>query len=783
MLTNYLKIAFRSLARHRGYTFINVTGLAVGLACCLLITAYVRDELRYDRHHVGADRIYRVHVRESQVVTPTIVAPLFRRTFPEVEAAARLYDVGSFRPVVVGYGDRLFQEQRFLYADSTVFDVFTLPLVAGNAATALARPATIVLSRSMARKYFGDEDPLGKTLQVGAADAFEVTGVMEDFPATSHVQADFLASFTSTRWADVETWGSANFLTYVRLRDAASRPAVEHQIAALLERMRSQGDLTNDYALTLVPLTDLHLHFEGRITYIYLFSAIAALILLVACINYMNLATARSARRAREVGMRKVLGAYRSQLAGQFFGESALLAGLALATAMLLAQALLPAFSAVSGKRLELDYLGDPFLLVTLAGLGLVVTFVAGSYPALMLSAFEPARVLKGSFRASRAGAVLRKGLVVFQFAVSVFLIVGTIVVYEQLAYVQSRHPGFDKEQVVVLPIGDTVLRERYPAMKAALTQLAPVRSAAAVNSIPGYQRGGYALEAEGLTLPEGEIFPIRGLQADKDVVATLGLELLAGPGFPQSESYTPEQGYVYLVNEATARALGWTPEAAVGKRFNLLGGRPGEVVGVVRDFHHSSLREAIDPLALFIEPGSYEYLLVKVAPGDLAASLDAIRQVWTQFAAHRPFTYQFLDQEFDALYRSEERLGQLFTLFAALAILIACLGLFGLAAFSAEQRTKEIGVRKVLGASVPGIVALLSKEFTRLVAVGFVLAAPLAYLVMDRWLHTFVYRTDIGWTVFVLAGATAFAVAFLTVSYQAVKAATTDPVKALRYE
>src|SRR5690606_25451870 len=377
---------------------------------------------------------------------------------------------------------------------------------------------------------------------------------------------------------------------------------------------------------------------------------------------------------------------------------------------------------------------------------------------------------------------VLRKGLVVFQFAVSVFLIVGTVVIYDQLAYIRERDLGYDREQVVVLPTGDRAPRAGYATLKHELLQLAGGRSAAAVNSIPGYHRGGYSLEAEGLTMPEGEYFPIGGLPADRDVVETLGLELVAGPGFPRSDGYTTEQGYVYLLNEATVRALGWTPEEAVGRRAGL-NGRDGRVVGVVRDFHHTSLHQPIEPLALFIEPGSYEYLLVKIAPGDVAGTLGAIGQVWARLAAHRPFAYRFLDQEFDALYRAEARLGQLFTIFAGLAILIACLGLFGLAAFSAEQRTKEIGVRKVMGASVPGLVGLLSKEFTRLVVVAFVVAAPLAYLAMERWLDTFAYRTEITWTVFAVAGVLALAIAFGAVSYQAVRAATTDPAKALRYE
>lgn len=783
MLQNYWKIAVRNLLRHKGYAFINVFGLAVGIACCLLIGLYVRDELRYDRFHEQADRIYRVSVGDDQFVTPTIVAPLFKRTFPAVEDATRLYDVGAFRPTVIQRGNELFQEAGFMYADSTVFDVFTLPFVEGSPADALVRPNTLVLTASAASRFFGTANPVGQTLLVDGGNAFEVTGVIEDLPAQSHVDFAVLASFSTTNWASREIWDSANFYTYVLLREGQSGAAFARQVADYVDKVRDEVGLPEEYALKLQPLTDIHLYVEGAIRYVYVFGVLALLVLLVACVNYMNLATARSARRAREVGVRKVSGAGRGQLMAQFYGESALLTLLALLLGLGLAIGLVPTFNALSGKALSAAAFSHPFVWLSLLGIGVIVSVVAGSYPALLLSSFRPAQVLKGGAATSRGAGRLRKLLVVFQFAASIVLIVGTMVVYQQLDYVRTTDLGFDKERVVVLPIGDRQLRQDYPTLKAALEQQAGVQSVAAVNSYPGYQRGGYALEAEGLQMPEGEFFGIRGMQADEDVVATLGLTLIAGDGFPQSDSYTLEQGYVYLINETTVRRLGWTPEEAIGKRFNLLGNRQGEVVGVVKDFNHSSLHDTIDPLALFIEPSNYEYLLVRTAPGDVAGALRGIEQAWRQYVTHRPFEYQFLDQAFDALYRAEVQLGQVFGVFALLAILIACLGLFGLAAFAAEQRTKEIGVRKVLGATVAGIALLLSRDFARLVGVAFVLAVPVAYFAMNAWLSDFTYRTSLGVGTFLLAGVLTLLVAVLTVSYQSARAALVDPVKALRYE
>ncbi len=788
MLTNYLKIAFRNLLRYKGYTAINITGLAVGTACCLLILLYVRDELSFDRHHQHADRVVRVLVGEEQVATPTAIVPLFAREFPEVEAAARIYPLGQYRDVVVRYGQQAFEEAGFFYADSTVFDVLTFPFVMGEPQTALIRPNTLVLTATTARKYFGEANPMGKLVQVGSGTDYEVTGVIEDLPSSSHVQFDILASFSTTGWSEREIWNSANFFSYLLLKDEGSLVSLRPKVTALLDRVRESpsSGIGEDYFLTLQPLTDIHLYFEGRITYVYLFSAIALLILLVACANYMNLATARASRRAREVGVRKTAGAHRGQIARQFFGESALMVAGALVLAVLLAEVLLPAFNAVSDKALAFRYFEDPFLLPALLGLGVVVSLIAGSYPALLLSSYRPAQVLKSTLAASSGGALFRKTLVVFQFAVTVFLIAGAAVVYQQLNFMRSKDLGFNKDQVVVLSISDRSLQEAYATLKTELMQHPNVVHTSAINSIPGFQRSGYGMTAEGMDLNEGEgeAMLVGGIPADKDVVETLGLTLLAGLGFPKYESYTPEPGsYVYLVNETLVRQVGWSVEEAVGKRINLQSNRQGEIVGVFKDYHFLSLHEDIHPQAIFIEPRQFSYLMVKVGPGDIPGTLAFLDQTWQRLAPHRPFVYRFLDQEFEGLYRADEQMARILTAFAVLAVLIACLGLLGLASFAAERRTKEIGVRKVLGASVPQIVMLLTKEFTVLVLVAFVVAAPAAYLVMTRWLNDFAFRIDISWPIFLIAGLIALGIAFLTVSYQSVRAAVANPANSLRYE
>ena len=788
MLKNYFKTAVRNLKRNPGYSFINLSGLAVGVACCLFLLLYVRDELSYDRYHDDADAIYRVNLYVEQLgtevgVTPTIVAPLFLREFPEIRAATRLEAHGG----VIQIGEQVFDEDAFYFADSTFFQVFTHRLLRGDPRTALNRPNTVVLTASTARKYFGDVNPLGRTLLRNSDQEFEVTGVMEDVPAQSHYHFDFLASFASReRWASTERWDSANFFTFIRLHDGTSEAALKPKMDALLARLRAAGD--DPRPLTLEPLTDIHLRTDvaydldatGDVTYVYGFATIALLILLIACINFMNLATARSARRAKEVGMRKTLGALRGQLIRQFYSESALLTlgGLLLAVALVALG--LPWFNALSGKALAVGDLLAPKIGLLMLVIFFVVSLVAGSYPAVYLSHFEPVRVLRGRVRAGRGIAWLRQGLVVLQFGISALLIVGTLVVMHQLRFVGDQHLGFDKEHIVTLRLNDPNLREHFPAMEEALRGSPYVAAAAAVSQIPGQLGWTSGFHAEGLS-EEDEIL-VKGMPAAAAVADALGLEVIAGRPHPKNPPLPDSVSYQFLLNETALRRLGWTPDDAIGRRV-AVDSRGGEVIGVVKDFHYRSLREAIEPLAIWYEPSQVGHLLVRLSPGDIHAAMAHLETVWKRFAPQRPFSYRFLDDVYDQLYRNEQQLGQIVAVFAFLAIFVACLGLFGLASFTAQQRTKEIGVRKVLGATVPGLVALLSKDFLRLVALAFLVATPAAYFLAQRWLDGFAYRIDLSVWTFVVAGVAALGIALLTVGYQAVKAALADPVQSLRYE
>ena len=786
MLKNYLKIAVRNLKRNLGYTTINVGGLSIGIACVLLLVTFVRDEVSYDRFHDQAAQIYRVHVGQEQEVTPTIAAPLLKRSLAEIAATTRLYDIGRFQAPVVRKDQIQFHEKGFFFADSTVFDVFTLPLQVGNAETALVRPHTLVMSASAAQKYFPNENPLGKVVQVGSRGrSYEITGVMEDLPAQSHIQFDFLASFVSTNWATREIWDSANFYTYVRLHPGASLPQVEAKVAGLVDTARSEELVDDEYAWQLISLLDIRPVFEGRRVYIWLLSTIALLILLIACINYINLATARGAKRAREVGVRKVSGAQRLQLVQQFLGESFLTTILALIIAVLIAELVMPFFNAITAKQLAIYYTSDAGFWLYVLGILLLVSCAGGAYPALLLSSYKPLDIFKSQSRHGTGSSRLRRTLVVFQFAVSVILIVGTAVIYRQLNFMQTKDLGFEKERLVVMPLGlGNAVLQTYPSLRAALLQESAVEEVAAVNHIPGYQQGGYGFQAEGVFDETTTIPPIGGVPSDANVVQALGLELLAGQPFMAVHHDSVQSGrYQYLLNEAAVNAAGWGVEEAVGKRVALSGNREGFVTGVIADYHFLSLHEQIQPMAYFYEPSGCNYMLVKLGPGQIGNALASIESVWATWLPDRPFSYTFLDDELEALYQTEQQTSSVFLMSSVLAIVIACLGLFGLAAFTASQRKKEVGIRKAMGASVMQMVLLLTKEFSLLVMIGFGLAVPVAFWIMQMWLQNFAYKTPLSVGLFLSAGLVVLLIAWLTVSYQAIRAAQTNPIEALRYE
>lgn len=787
MFFNYLKIAFRNFKKHKIYSIINVFGLAIGVTCSFLILLYIIDETSYDKFYNNSNRIFEVVQGENsdKEATPSIISALLRKDFPEVEESARIYNYTVYGPVVISNNEKKFQESNFYYGDSTVTDIFSFDFIYGKPENSLTRPNTVIINESISEKYFGKINPVGKSVKLNNGSNFEITGVIEDIPSNSHLHFDFLASLISRNgWpqlSDVK-WQAANFYTYVLLKSEDQKEIVESKFPALVDK--EIGDVIErtgmNYKLSLIPLTDIHLKLHGSITYVYLFSGIAVLILFIACINYMNLSTARAINRAREVGMRKVLGAFRRQLIGQFYGESFFLAFMSVEVSILLIHLSLPYFNSISNKNISIDYLSNPEYVVLIVGLGIIVGFISGSYPALLLSSFIPSKVLKGSFRNNESGVLFRKSLVVFQFLVSVFLIFATAVIYNQLDYMQNKNLGFTKEKVVILPVGRKALAEKGDAIKGELLKNSNISGAASISSYPGYMLGGYSITAEGFT--ENTFFETRGVAADKNIIGTLGLELIAGNEFPLSANIPDGDNFYFIINEKLVKDMGWQSNEAVGKQINM-NGRGGIITGVMKDFNFESLHNEIGPLTFFYQPKNFEYLLVKVSGNDISGTLSFIKNTLNEFAPERPFEYLFLDKEYDHLYRTEIKARKLFTSFSVLAVLIASLGLIGLASYSAEQKKKEIGIRKVLGASAISIIALLSKEFTKLVLISAVVAIPFSYFIMQKWLQNFAFKISIGYELILFAFTAILIIAVVTVSFQTIKISLLNPAKVLKDE
>lgn len=793
MLRSYLKIALRNLVRYKAYSTINIVGLATGITLCLLILTYVKHELSYDMFHANAERIVRVNMESDGTelaVTPSMVAPSVAQIAPEVEKWVRLYEPTRYSPVIISTDQNKFQENSFYYSDSSFFDIFSFNFIAGNPENALLKPRSLVLTKSISHKLFGTTDAIGRTVNArifNTVNDFEVTGVIEDVPSNSHFRFDYLGSLNT-----MESWSqltdseirSANFYTYLLLRSQAELDQLQSKIDTFVEeRVKDQRDVR----LNLQPLSKLYLNSEtdydiapmGDIQNVYGFALLAFLVLLVATINYINLATARSSRRASEVGIRKTLGAVRGQLIKQFYGESIILTIISVAIALVLVEVFKGSFFGLMGKDINLNLLSDPSLWYLLAGIVLVTSALAGSYPALLLSSYQPIKVLKGLLTPASSDGKLRKGLVISQFAISTFLILSTAIIFQQTEFVLTSSLGFDKESVIVLPARDSELSQKQDLLKSEVLRQPGVLSATYMSNIPGKVFGGYGAQHT----PGEEAVPTLAGAADPDLIKTMGMELLAGNGFPSNPGYSKEQGYVYVINEVLAKNFGWSPAEAIGKEFNVLGNREGEIVGVVKDFNVASLREEVEPLALFIDESMYNYLMIKIAPNSTRQTLSSISGVWDQVASHRPFEFEFLDQQLNALYNNEIRTRNLLSLFSALAIFIACLGLIGLSSFLIERRAKEIGIRKVLGASIGNIVSLLSSDFLKLVILGFLIGAPFAWFFMEKWLNNFAYRIDIGIAVFIISALTGIIIALFTVSWQSVSAALANPVDSLKSE
>lgn len=794
MLKNYLKIALRNVLKHKGFSLLNTLGLVAGLASFILIMLFVQHELSYDRFHSKHERIYRVATAMRGFSFDGIAkvagqwGPGARANLPEVEQMTRIIFFGT---VLTSHGDQRHYENGGLYVDSTFFALFDFPLLTGNATNVLTRPHTLVLTESLARKYFGSANPVGKTLTFENDLDYVVTGVCADPPANSHISFTFLASLASTNspyWQNFErlkdNWEFFQAYTYLLLVPGSTVAGVEANLTELV-RQHVSAENAGNYSPFLQPLTSIHLHSQlwrelsvnSDIDRVYLLSAIAFFILLIVCINYMNLATARSASRAKEVGVRKVAGAHRGALIRQLLVESVLLSLLALLLAVAVAHLALPAFNQLVGSRLTFDPLGDGWLLPAMVGLSVLVGVAAGSYPALVLSAFRPVQVLGGNIKTG-GKASLRKLLVVVQFVISILLLIATGVVLQQLQYIEGKNLGFNQEHLVILPIRDAAMRANYETVKQALSQHSSIVSVSASANQPGGSDWGAPYRAEGID--EAETPPARMLVVDHDFFETYQIEVVQGRNFAREFS-TDVEGALVL-NETAVRELGW--EQPLGKTIRVTWwSQDAQVIGVVKDFHFHSLHEQIGPLLIFLSPATFNRFTVRIRPERLAEALAFLEQTWAKFDPAHPFDYTFFDEQFGELHLAEQRLGRTLMIFAALAIFIACLGLLGLIAFTVQQRTKEIGVRKVFGAGTGRIFLLLSRDFVVLVGMAFVVAVPIGYLLLDGWLQNFAYRITLAPPVFVAAGFTALAIAWLAVGFQAVRAALLNPVDALRRE
>ena len=796
MIRNYFKIAFRHLKKNKLYAFVNITGLAIGIASCILIGLYIWHELSYDRFHKNAARIVRATWEYSfedkpnkVALTGTKVGPEFKRSFPEVEAYVRTLKF----PRVIGYRDKLFDEKNFFYADSAFFTSFSFPLLRGDAVHVLDAPDKMVITQSMAKKYFGNDDPVGQTVKVGIKD-FLITGVAADVPGNSQMQFDFVGSFTSLNAAKTEKWNEANYITYFLLHNKDQIKTLQAHVdnysrSVLKKEMGLQGRSYSKYSFE--PLTTVHLHsdldgFEpnGNMLYIYVLGVVAILILLIACVNYTNLSTAQSAGRSAEVGIRKVLGAAGRQVFYQFISESFLLSLFSVVLALVLSALLLPYFNQLSGKQFHTAVLLEPGMIASLLVLGIIVAFTAGAYPSLILSHGRITNILRSGFRLTGSNN-LRRSLIVFQFIISIFLIVSTVVIFQQLSYIQHKDLGYDKEQVVVLPVDNTTL-QKYDEIKKALAMNSNIRSIGGAYEEPTHIGWADGLSAGAEYNETNRIF-INAIPVDEDFVKTMNLQIVAGSDYTPADvqQFDTSNGgnnlhYTYILNESAVKALGWTPQEAIGKMVTK--GISGPVKAVAKDFHFRSFHEPIGPLAIFPDKRLIGSLFVKVS-GNMPAALSFLEKTWKERITHRPFEYHFLDEDYTALYKAEQKTAGVFSAFATIAIILACLGLFALTAYAMVQRTKEIGIRKILGASIPNILALVSKDFIRLVFIAFIIATPVAWWAIDKWLGNFVYRIPVHWWVFASAGIATLLIAFVTISLQAIRTAMANPVKSLRTE
>ena len=809
MFTNYLKTALRNLWKNKGFSAINIFGLTAGLTTCMLILFFVADEKSYDKYNVNADKIYRVdgdaqfggnHFQLAVVQEP--MGPTLKKDFPSVKAFARLRNFGGFLVKKDNYN---ISEDKVIFADSSLFDVFTLPVIAGNPKTALRDPGCVVITEKTAKKYFNSSDVVGKNLVYNDTGNLKITAVIKDLPKQSHFNFDFFVSLNGAipGWED-GNWVSHNMNTYILLDRSADPQKLNAQFDAFTgkymmpqlksvlntdeEGLKKSGNYAHYF---LTPLTDIHLHSNktgdlapnGSVQYVYIFSVVAVFVLLIACINFMNLSTARSASRSKEIGVRKVLGSMRSNLITQFLIESLLISLFALLLALVSAWVLLPYFNQLSGKEMRmLELFSKPWLLPALLTLMIAVGIIAGSYPAFFLSSFQPVQVLKGRLAKGFKAGWLRSSLVVFQFAISIILIVSTVVIYNQLTYIRTKDIGFNRDQVLIIQ-NTNALNKQAKSFKQEVLKINGVQAATMTGFLPTSD-----WRSDNPIWPDASMDPKRAVSiqtwnVDENYIPTLGMSMASGRNFSK-EMLTDSSGVI--VNEAAARLLGFK-DPVKQKVYVLEDIKSNKtiaytIVGVVKNFNFNSLREHVTPLALFLRPENGK-MAFRVNSKNISGLVSQVENKWKTMAPSQPFNYSFMNDDFNNIYQAEQKIGRIFISFAVFAIVIACLGLFGLVAYAAEQRTKEIGIRKVLGASAGNIIGLLSKDFLKLVIIASVIAFPIAWYAMHKWLLDFAYRISIGWWIFLLAGIIAILIAFITVSFQAIKAAVANPVKSLRTE
>lgn len=815
MLSNYFKIALRNLSRNKGFSFINLFGLTIGITCCLLIGLYIANELSFDKYHANADRIWRVsrkftnkdgsmQLHLGHLAPP--FAPLLKNDFPDIEEATRLFSyTATFR-----HGDQLYIEDQFYATEPNFLKIFDVPLIAGDPGTALNDPLTMILSESTAKKYFGEDymnqSPVGQTMKFDSRADFKITGIYKDFPYNSHMHPDILASFATMRDTNFygeeqlrTNFGNNSFSTYLLLPKNYPADKLEDQFPAFIDKHMDgyYGDATKSSTRTslhLMPLTDIHLRghldteFEanGDIKRVWIFSIIAVFVLLIACINYMNLSTARSATRAREIGVRKVVGAARKEIAGQFLSESVLLAVAATFLGVGLTFVALPFVNKVIGQQLQIQSSWLAIIPLVILGLAVLTGIMAGAYPAFFLSSLSPLKTLKSSKgNLSTGSSLLRKTLVVSQFAISAALIIAVLVVFRQLSFMQNKELGLNKDHVIAMNFYSS-LAPQYDAFRNQILSNSSIKNITRSTRIPSGRLldsfGSAKVQLESDSLDQSGV-DLKFVTIDHRFVPTYGLEVVAGRNYREDQG--ADRFESFILNEAAVRKIGWkSNEDAVGKRIQY-GGRSAHLIGVLKDFNFESLHEDILPMIVFIPRDStfFNFISLQLDGNRTAEAIAHMKSTWQKFLPNQPFDYHFIDEDYGQLYEAEQRQGRVFIGFAILAILIACLGLFGLAAFVAQQRVKEIGVRRVLGATTVGIVGLLSKDFLRLVFIALVIATPLAWWLMHKWLGNFAYRINISWWIFAVAAVLAIVIAFLTISAQSLKAALANPVESLRSE